>query len=55
MEDDEVFRGKHSEEFEVEMERVDGSPHPPDGLFDGDLLSSDLQPSAEFSGACWMA
>lgn len=51
MECDEVLRGRHSEEFEVEMERGDGSLHPLHGLFDADLLSSDLQPSAEFLGA----
>lgn len=49
------MQGRHSEEFEVEMVRGDSFPHPLDELFDADLLSSDLQSSAEFLEADWMA
>lgn len=49
--------GRRGEEFQVEMAemRVNSSPHPLREPFDVDLLSSELQPSAGFLEADWMA
>lgn len=49
------MQGRHSEEFEVEMVKEDSSPHPLAELSVADFLSSDLQSSAEFLEAGWMA